>query len=419
MDVLGKVPPQKLEIALAWSQQRLPQEYHSIVNLYKEHGEKYGVLWSWAFAQACHETAMFCFGGDVKPHQNNFAGIGALGNGNPGESFVDMSTGVLAQIQHLACYAGKDIPKSELVSDRTKSVKSIILGKSKTWNELAGTWAADEEYFEKLEYHYSRIFKPRSQDAGWYRLVQQSDNQKFLVAMSGGEPLFKYAVENTSLSALAKACEKMLASFPKARSVSCYPSMDLEAIPDYEEPIAVVPSGSTGQGSKASSDGKSSPWNNRSTDEPPYFWRRSPNQSKRNGKVTHIVLHNTASSFLGAVSWLCNPESRASAHLVIPRDGGRIAALVPEKNKAWHAGSSKWNDCSIGIEIEATKNNRGMTRPQEELLAQQLNHLLLKYRLSPDKITIHRIVSRTTDCPVLIWPTNADFLKWRKEWFQV
>ncbi|MGB3295091.1 MAG: hypothetical protein WBB01_19080 [Phormidesmis sp.] len=29
-------------------------------------------------------------------------------------------------------------------------------------------------------------------------------------------------------------------------------------------------------------------------------------------------------------------------------------------------------------------------------------------QLTPDKITIHRVVLKTTDCPVLIWPISAD-----------
>lgn len=71
-----------------------------------------------------------------------------------------------------------------------------------------------------------------------------------------------------------------------------------------------------------------------------------------------LVMHYTAGGSLkSAVDWLCNPAARASAHIVIGRDGS-ITQLVPFDRKAWHAGRSRWqdrtglNDCSIGIELE-------------------------------------------------------------------
>lgn len=421
MNILGSVSQNCLDQALSWSKFHLPVKYQNIIKYYKEHGEKYNVRWDWAFAQACHETGIFAFGGDVKPEQNNFAGIGATGNGARGESFATVSDGVLAQIQHLACYAGDDIPTSELKAQRTKEVKNYILGKSQTWEEL--TWAEDKEYFNRIQYHYHRIFEPREQTPGWYRLVEQGE-QKFLVAMSAGTPIFKYPVANHSLTALRDTCDELLKTFPEAHNVRNNQPMDLSDIPDYQEGER---NGSNGNGAN--------PWNNLPTTEPPYFWRRSPNFSQRNGQITHIILHNTAGSFWGSVEWLCNPKANASAHLVIPRNGGKIAALVNEKDAAWHAGSTKWNHCSIGIEIECANNQRGMTEVQEKLVVQQLNHLLIKYNLTPDKIDIHRRVSRhplpnvptsqgsrKTDCPILIWPdlqTDSDFLAWREKWYGV
>lgn len=82
----------------------------------------------------------------------------------------------------------------------------------------------------------------------------------------------------------------------------------------------------------------------------------SPNQS---GTVTplYLVIHYTAgTSSASAVSWLKNPASKASAHLVIDRDGS-IVQLVPFNRRAWHAGVSQWgqlsglNQYSIGIEL--------------------------------------------------------------------
>ena len=72
----------------------------------------------------------------------------------------------------------------------------------------------------------------------------------------------------------------------------------------------------------------------------------------------YLVIHYTAgSSAEGAVTWLCNPATRASAHLVIGRDGA-VTQLVAFNRIAWHAGQSQWagrsgvNGFSIGIELD-------------------------------------------------------------------
>ncbi|MBL4870267.1 MAG: N-acetylmuramoyl-L-alanine amidase [Robiginitomaculum sp.] len=85
-------------------------------------------------------------------------------------------------------------------------------------------------------------------------------------------------------------------------------------------------------------------------------YKNSPNKS---GRITPkvIVLHYTASFDAGsAINTLCNPSSRASAHVVIDKDG-ETTQLVPFNFKAWHAGPSEYeglkgiNSHSIGIEI--------------------------------------------------------------------
>lgn len=421
MDILSPVSSEFLDQGLAWSKIHLSEKYYNILYCYKQHGETYQLNWAMAFAQACHETGVFQFKGDVKPAQNNFAGIGATGNGEPGESFDSISDGVLAQVQHLACYAGVDVPSAKLVAKRTKDVKDIILGRSQTWEGLAGTWAADPHYFEGLKYHYGRIFQPREHNPGWYRLVEK-DGKNYFVAMSSGTPIFKYPVAEANLKSLRDTCDELLEKFPNALNVHCDTAMDVVDIPDYK----------SGTSTDNNGEHSNNPWNNLPSTEPPYFWKHSPNFSQRDHAITHIILHNTAGGFLGSVSWLCNPQAKASAHLVIPRSGGEIAALVNEKDAAWHAGSHQWNHRSIGIEIECANNQQGMTEIQEKLVIQQVNHLLLKYHLTPDKVDIHRRVSREplpnsptsqgsrkTDCPILIWKTDDDFLQWRKKWYGV
>jgi len=72
----------------------------------------------------------------------------------------------------------------------------------------------------------------------------------------------------------------------------------------------------------------------------------------------YLVYHFTAGRDAeSSISWLCNPDAKASAHLVVARDG-RITQLAPFNIKTWHAGISHWdgftglNSCSIGIEMD-------------------------------------------------------------------
>lgn len=89
----------------------------------------------------------------------------------------------------------------------------------------------------------------------------------------------------------------------------------------------------------------------------PVAFKRSPNVGGTL-RPEFIVLHDTASGLnsSGSISWLTDPVSKVSAHVVIGRDG-TITQLVPFNVKAWHAGQSIWNGrpllngFSVGIEI--------------------------------------------------------------------
>src|SRR5690606_17970552 len=85
----------------------------------------------------------------------------------------------------------------------------------------------------------------------------------------------------------------------------------------------------------------------------------SPNFGPRAGGCAPdmIVLHYTGMpDHEQALSWLCNQESQVSSHYFVHEDG-HIHQLVPERERAWHAGKSRWagesdiNSASIGIEI--------------------------------------------------------------------
>ena len=124
---------------------------------------KEGVKVEVAFTQAMLETGYLKFGGDVKPNQYNFAGIGATGNGNPGNSFGDVRTGIRAQIQHLKCYASTDSLNLAKVDPRWNN---NLRGKAKYVEYLSipnnpyGTgWAASATYGKDLLKLITNLYK--------------------------------------------------------------------------------------------------------------------------------------------------------------------------------------------------------------------------------------------------------------------
>lgn len=85
--------------------------------------------------------------------------------------------------------------------------------------------------------------------------------------------------------------------------------------------------------------------------------RPSPNHDARDAAVDMLVLHYTGmQSADAALSRLCDPLAKVSAHYTIDREGV-VHRHVAEDRRAWHAGISHWagasniNARSIGIEL--------------------------------------------------------------------
>lgn len=75
-------------------------------------------------------------------------------------------------------------------------------------------------------------------------------------------------------------------------------------------------------------------------------------------KPKYLIMHYTAgASAESSANHMANPGTKASAHIVIGRNGNMIQ-MVPFNIKAWHAGKSRWlnlvglNSHSIGIELD-------------------------------------------------------------------
>jgi hypothetical protein len=157
------VTPERLREFLVSANPVLDPRFRDIAHWYKKHGEAWHVRWDYAFFQMALETNFLSFrrgdgrNGDVEPRQNNFAGIGTTGNGRPGDSFADVSTGVLAQIQHLVVYSGQRIsdpvaPRTQLKQDDILAAIQRILARGPvTFQDLTGLWAADRSYGRAIE----------------------------------------------------------------------------------------------------------------------------------------------------------------------------------------------------------------------------------------------------------------------------
>jgi len=115
-----------------------------IVQLYYEEAGREGIRPDIALCQAFKETGFFAYGGDVDPSQNNYCGLGATGNHEPGLKFDSPQLGVRAHIQHLLAYTSTNPPKVEIIDPRYSLVRDFrkdIFGKVQYWVGLNGRWA--------------------------------------------------------------------------------------------------------------------------------------------------------------------------------------------------------------------------------------------------------------------------------------
>jgi hypothetical protein len=103
----------------------------------------------------CLETGFLSFGGLVKPDMNNFCGLGSTGPQAIGERFPSPRIGVRAQIQHLKAYATDKPPAQKVVDPRRHLVRA---GSAPTIYLLAGSWAEDLEYGQKIKLILDRLY---------------------------------------------------------------------------------------------------------------------------------------------------------------------------------------------------------------------------------------------------------------------
>lgn len=176
--------PGRLMAYIRQKNPKLDPKYDEVASDYVRHGSDLGVRYDYAFFQMLLETGYLTYTGDVKPSQNNFAGLGATGKGARGESFKDISTGARAHLEHLVMYSGERVEAP--VAERTRNIQEwgVLTDWQKgltgpiTFTQLAKQWApGSRRYAVDIETIANRFFDG---------ICKEPDPQPDLVADSVG-----------------------------------------------------------------------------------------------------------------------------------------------------------------------------------------------------------------------------------------
>ena len=139
-----------------------------LVKVYYEEATREGIRADLAMCQAIKETGFWNYGGDVDPKQNNFCGLGATGNKEPGASFKTPRLGARAHLQHLLSYASTRPPRNAIEDPRYMLIarfKPEIFGKIKNWTGLNGVWAVPgKNYGEDIINLWKQALMPIADD---------------------------------------------------------------------------------------------------------------------------------------------------------------------------------------------------------------------------------------------------------------
>ena len=141
----------------------------------------------------------------------------------------------------------------------------------------------------------------------------------------------------------------------------------------------------------------------------PALVRPSPNFNARRGgrdgeprKPDILLLHYTAmQSAREAIEWLASEESQVSCHYLVD-ENGIVTQLVPEAERAWHAGASFWkgetdiNSASVGIEIANPGHDFGSPPfPGSQIMAviRLCRDIIARHGIAPERVLAHSDVA--------------------------
>lgn len=152
----GNTTEVQLQLFLKTNHEGAITQFPDLPKLYREEAAIEGINHDIAFCQMCLETGFLRFGIDIKPQQNNFAGLGAVGGGAEGASFPSARIGVRAHIQHLKAYASLEPLVQEEVDPR---FRFVTRGVAPSIYQLSGRWSADLDYGVKIVAILRRLYE--------------------------------------------------------------------------------------------------------------------------------------------------------------------------------------------------------------------------------------------------------------------
>lgn len=128
------------------------------------------------------------------------------------------------------------------------------------------------------------------------------------------------------------------------------------------------------------------------------IFKQTQNISKNTIKPIGIVLHHSAGSYIGSVSWCLDPKSKVSYHCIVDLNGDRTV-LAKDNQRAWHAGKSSFkgkSDCNsfmLGISVSGDTNTRRLTDFEIDSVAEWCVSKMRSLNINFDNITTHREIS--------------------------
>lgn len=132
---------------------RSPTPVATLAQSFIDEGAAQGVRGDIAFAQSMLETGYLRYGGQVRPSDLNFSGLGACDSCARGLAFASATLGVRAQIQHLWAYASPTAAVEGLARPLADIRFDLVQPKGRTplWEMMGGgNWASDPDYAPKV-----------------------------------------------------------------------------------------------------------------------------------------------------------------------------------------------------------------------------------------------------------------------------
>jgi hypothetical protein len=192
--VPGCVTPARLTAFLRTYNPRLDRRYRNLARLYALHGGQLGLRWDVGFFQMMIETANLTFRrpdgrpGDVASEDNNFAGLGAVGDGRPGERFPTIELGVRAHLEHVLHYSGVKVQRpvaqrtSKVQAWRTLSSWHKGFTRPITFSDLALRWAPHTRaYLASIE-RLAQVYQDRYCEGRQLLMVHSSARRPMIAA---------------------------------------------------------------------------------------------------------------------------------------------------------------------------------------------------------------------------------------------